>query len=89
LPSLRTLPLAWQGPPPPSTTGFIFNECTPDTLRLAPPLILHHHEVEPALPVLATAISMASAGGATHPSRGASNGEHDPGTIRRSPLEAT
>jgi len=69
--------------------GVIVNDCTPDTLRLAPPLILHHHEVEPALPVLATAISMASAGGATHPSRGAGNGEHDPGTIRRTPLEAT
>lgn len=47
--------------------GVIVNDCTPDTLRLAPPLILHHHEVEPVLPVLATAISRASAGGApTH-----------------------
>ncbi len=72
-----------------AAAGVIISDCTPDTRRLAPPLILHHHEVEPALPVLATAISMASAGGATHPSRGAGNGEHDPGTIRRTPLEAT
>ncbi len=36
--------------------GVIVNACTPDTLRLAPPLILDHDDVEKALPVLAAAV---------------------------------
>ncbi len=44
---------------------------TPDTLRLAPPLILDHHEVEPALAVLAASLALAS------------SGQHSPADTRR------
>ncbi len=37
--------------------GVIVNDCTPDTLRLAPPLILDDHDVEHAVPVLAAALA--------------------------------
>ena len=37
--------------------GVIVNDCTPDTLRFAPPLILDDHDVEHAVPVLAAALA--------------------------------
>jgi len=37
--------------------GVIVNDCTPDTLRFAPPLILDDHDVEQAVPVLAAVLA--------------------------------
>ncbi len=37
--------------------GVIVNDCTPDTLRFAPPLILDDHDVEQAVPILAAALA--------------------------------
>jgi hypothetical protein len=69
--------------------GVIVSDCTPDTLRLAPPLILDHQEVEAALPVLGAAISMVSAGETTHPPRVAGKARQSSGATPPTPLEAT